>query len=304
MMPQEGGVSGIPELGIAGPALLVLDLDLAPQISARQVVADARRGFPFVPIVAVAGMHAEARLLEAFAEPGVDDLVPKRGAGRAAVPGTSGRAWPDENALYSAVRRRQGGWALGASLLAGAPIHEERIHSSRQRRPALARAALVLRRMALPDDKVNRIELVCEELLMNALYDAPCDGGKPRFAHLDRRVDVDLAPDEEVILRLGTDGQVVALSVSDPYGAMSKEVLRSRLAQVIAGNVTPHVGQGGAGLGLVMIYSVANQLAFRVVPSRLTEATVVLHIAGANKDIHERGTSVHFQLQGEEGRGG
>jgi hypothetical protein len=76
-------------------------------------------------------------------------------------------------------------------------------------------------------------------------------------------------------------------------------VLRSRLAQVIGGNPTPQEGHAGAGLGLVMIYSVANQVAFRVVPGRLTEVTVVLHIAGANKDIHERGTSVHFQLQGE-----
>ena len=288
----------------AGPApsrpaaMLVLDLDLDPAASPEALVAKARKAVPQVPIIVVAGVQAEARLLEALTQRDVNDAIPKRGAGRASTqPGTQGPAWPDEHALYSAVRRRLWGIrGVRSSLLDRALRLDMRVASSGERHPVIARIAGVLRGMSLPDEKIARVELMCEELVMNALFDAPRNGERPRFADIARMIDVRLPEHEAATLRFGTDGQAVVISVADPFGALDKHSVLARLRQVVDGPALPRSGIS-AGVGLVMVYAVANQLIFEVQPGELTEVTAVLHVAGTTRDIQERGTSLHFHRQ-------
>ena len=81
--------------------------------------------------------------------------------------------------------------------------------------------------------------------------------------------------------------------------------MTDRLRKVRDGIPKPNAGVAGAGLGLVMTYSVANQLIFAVSPGRLTEVTAVLHVGGSNRAAQERGTAVHFYVASTgEGNGG
>ena len=77
---------------------------------------------------------------------------------------------------------------------------------------------------------------------------------------------------------------------------MTKQAVTDRLKKVAEGIPKPTPGVAGAGLGLVMTYSVANQLIFSITPGRLTEVTAVLHVAGTNRAAQERGTAVHFYV--------
>jgi hypothetical protein len=291
----------LPIDALADVAAVLVDLDVSPDEPPARLIAEARRAYPAVPLLVVAGVDARARLLAALCEPDVDHVLPKRGAAnlpRGGVPVVRALEGPEEHDLFTAVRRLlEGPESPGVQpyLFADATVHAMAVRSSDDKQTALEEIFAFGESMQLSEEKLRRAELAAEELLMNALYDAPRDAaGAPRNAHLDRRRGVELAPGEEVQLRYACDGQTLAIAVADPFGSLSKAEVTARLATVAAGATRPSTGTAGAGLGLVMTYGVVNQLVFSVVPGRLTEVTAVLHVAGSNRAAQERGTAVHF----------
>ncbi len=292
--------SELPIDDLADVAALLVDLDVAPQDAPAKLLDEARQAYPNVPLLAVAGIDARARLIEALCEADVSHVVPKRGAltlPRGGMPVIGSLEGPDEHDLFAAVRRLLDGPGMpgvAPYLLAGAPVHELLVRTSEDKEAALNAIVTFAESMDLGGEKLRRVELATEELLMNALYDAPRDAGVPRHAHLDRRLGVSLAGGEHVRLRYGCDGQTLAVAVQDPFGSLTKQAVTERLRKVNDGIPRPSPGVAGAGLGLVMTYSVANQLVFTVAPGRYTEVTAVMHVAGTNRAAQERGTAVHF----------
>jgi hypothetical protein len=285
---------------------LLVDLDVSPAEPAAVLIAEARSAYPDVPMLATAGVDARARLLDALCEADVNHVIPKRGAltlPRGGMPVLGSLEGPDEHDLFSAVRRLLDGPAspgVTPYLLAGAPVHEVSVRTTDDKEAALAQIIHFAESMDLAGEKLRRVELSAEELLMNALYDAPRNAdGALRNADLDRRLAVELGPHETVHMRYGCDGQTLAVAVADPFGSLTKRAVTERLRKVRDGIPGPNSGVAGAGLGLVMTYAVANQLIFSVRPGRLTEVTAVLHVGGSNRAAQERGTAVHFYVGGE-----
>jgi hypothetical protein len=291
---------------------LLVDLDVAAGESPAALIAEARGRYPDAPLMATAGVEARTRLLDALCESDVNHVIPKRGAltlPRGGVPVLGSLEGPDEHDLFAAVRRLlDGPESPGVTpyLLAGAPVHEVSVRSSQDKDVALESIIAFGDSMGLTGEKLRRVELAAEELLMNALYDAPRNAdGRARNADLDRRQPVALGADETVHMRYGCDGQTLAVAVADPFGSLAKKAVTDRLRKVRDGIPKPNAGVAGAGLGLVMTYSVANQLIFAVSPGRLTEVTAVLHVGGSNRAAQERGTAVHFYVAATgEGSGG
>jgi hypothetical protein len=293
--------SELPIDDLSDVAALLVDLDVSPTEPVATLVAEARAHYPSVPLLAVAGIEARSRLIDALCEADVNHVVPKRGAltlPRGGMPVIGSLEGPDEHDLFAAVRRLidgPGSPGVTPYLLAGAPVHEVAIHTTEDKDAALNLIVAFSESMDLGGEKLRRVELATEELLMNALYDAPRDaGGEPRNAHLDRRLSVALGSSESIRLRYGCDGQTLAVAVYDPFGSLTKPAVTERLRKVADGVPRPSPGLAGAGLGLVMTYSVANQLVFSVAAGKFTEVTAVLHVAGTNRSAQERGTAVHF----------
>jgi hypothetical protein len=302
--------SELPLDGIDDVVALLVDLDTSPLEPAAVLVAEARSAYADVPLMATAGIDARARLLDALCEADVHHVIPKRGAltlPRGGMPVIGTLEGPDEHDLFSCVRRLLDGPAspgVTPYLLSGAPVHEAKVNNSADKDAALAEVVRFAESMDLAGEKLRRVELATEELLMNALYDAPRNAeGGPRHADMDRRLAVELGSHETVHLRYGCDGQTLAIAVADPFGSLSKRSVTERLRKVRDGVPPPDSGVAGAGLGLVLTYSVANQLIFSVRPGRLTEVTAVLHVGGSNRSAQERGTAVHFYVAGETAAG-
>ena len=144
--------------------------------------------------MATAGVDARARLLDALCESDVNHVIPKRGAltlPRGGMPVLGSLEGPDEHDLFAAVRRLlDGPESPGVTpyLLAGAPVHEVSVRSSQDKDRALESIVAFGESMGLTGEKLRRVELAAEELLMNALYDAPRNAdGRARNAELDRR---------------------------------------------------------------------------------------------------------------------
>src|ERR1044071_10165069 len=69
---------------------------------------------------------------------------------------------------------------------------------------------------------------VCEELLMNALYDAPVDAlGRPMFADIDPHDRKDSRSPRPVSIRYAATEHAFAVAVRDRFGRLAKNTIRS-----------------------------------------------------------------------------
>ena len=313
---QAIGPSFLPRSGPREFEVLLLDLDIDPATPPPELCAQVAAACQDTPIVALAGINARHRLVQALAHEAVVGIVPKLGAWLES--GTSldaagkpeGKAeakieGPDEQLLGVALRRRLGSLLqpLGPApyLLGGTPIEERLVGGSSDKDEALAELLADAARLGLSDEKVRRIETAADELLLNAVYDAPRgEDGAPLYAHIDRRTAVSLGAQAQVRLRWGCDGRIFALSVVDRFGALTRAEVAAALQRLLEARA-PRLGRsgpvatgGGAGLGLVLAYTAANELALHIAPGRFTEATAALQVAGSNRAATSRGSALHL----------
>lgn len=141
---------------------------------------------------------------------------------------------------------------------------------------------------------IDRCALVAEELLMNAIYDAPVDKGVHHYAHLPRTTAVELKPAEQGHFRFAVDGMLAAVSVSDPFGAFRMEILLNYLERNAASNGedVQMPGKGGAGRGLAQIISSSDFVVFNVRDGKQTEVIAFFNLDPSAKDGTPR--SFHF----------
>lgn len=120
-----------------------------------------------------------------------------------------------------------------------------------------------------------------EELLMNALYDAPIDaGGVPVFANVEPRARVEQASPSPVVLRYGARDDQVIVSVRDRYGRFTKATLATYLQRCASSAQQLEQKHLGAGLGLYVIVHAASAVSVRVVPGAVTEVACAFDITG------------------------
>jgi hypothetical protein len=138
---------------------------------------------------------------------------------------------------------------------------------------------------------------ICEELLMNAIYDAPVAGGRTHYEEMERREKRDLAEDEWATLKYGCDGRIFAISICDPFGAFLRDRWFSYLRKVLKRNDTEQLidtKKGGAGLGLFkMLYS-SHGIVCNVDPGKTTEVIVLIAINVPVRDFVHMPRSIHY----------
>ncbi len=146
----------------------------------------------------------------------------------------------------------------------------------------------------------SRVGEVTHELLMNAMYDAPVNHyGEARYA-FDRRAEIQLEDHEMPVAVLATDGILVAVQVTDPFGRLSR---RQVLAGISRGQTALHGGDvhrfidashGGAGLGMWRIYAGAAVTIVDIVPGHSTSVTAIFDIDVGQRDARSIPSSLHL----------
>lgn len=186
-------------------------------------------------------------------------------------------------------------------LFAGAPVAKKyRARTSSDRDAIVAELAGLAERAGATGRLINRIGEVGHELLMNAMYDAPVNHyGEPRYAH-DRRADLTLDTDEVPVIRLATDGTLLAIQVSDPFGRLTRAHVLAGLRRGLAAAHTAdtrHIidaSHGGAGLGLWKIYSSSTSMLVDVLPGRSTSVTAVFELDVNPREARTMPPSLHL----------
>src|SRR5262249_15236244 len=166
----------------------------------------------------------------------------------------------------------------------GVSILEREVTGYDDKRLAIARVADHAREVGCRRQMVARIETACDELLMNALYDAPAaaNGKAPTKT-------------EPALLRYGCDGAFFGLSVRDAYGPLRKQAILHNIERARDEQVTPRAPDasetGGAGLGLYFILSSATRFIANIDPGKSTEVICLFDMRGTARDFHYRAKS-------------
>lgn len=299
---QAIGPSFLPRTAPGEFEVVLLDLDIDVGTPPAELCAQVTAACPRTNIIVLAGINARHRLVQSLAHPDVTGLVPKIGGWTESTGADTKLEGPDEQLLGLALRRRveRATQPVGPApyLLASTNIEERIIGGSADKETVLAEILADAGRYGLSDEKVRRVETAADELMLNGVYDAPRDeAGKALHADIDRRTPVRLAAQAQVRVRWGCDGRTFAVSVTDRFGALERATVSSHIQRLLDAR-SPRLGRsgttGGAGLGLVLTFSAANQLALQVSPGRFTEATAALHIAGSNRAAVARGSALHI----------
>jgi hypothetical protein len=133
-----------------------------------------------------------------------------------------------------------------------------------------------------------------EELVTNALYDAPTDAdGRRLYAEIDRRHAVFLGAAARPTLYAGIDASELVVSVRDPHGSLTIETVKHYLAKGLrAGPDQIDAKRGGAGLGLARIFAMVDRMSVFVAPGRMSEVSLSLSLRGARRDMAHRPTGL------------
>lgn len=178
----------------------------------------------------------------------------------------------------------------------GLRVVKRTIHSSERKGAVLQELEDFAVRIDCAPRLAQAFVAVADELIANAIYDAPVsETGQPRFRHLDRTVPVHLPVGEEVVLSYACEGQRFAISVMDPYGSLNVETVINYLERWISKSTRQvSTESGGAGLGFFFVFDYLSTFIVNLSPGRCTEFIGFIDITGTYKDFVSKSKSFHI----------
>ena len=144
---------------------------------------------------------------------------------------------------------------------------------------------------------VEMFSLVADELVTNALYNAPRDRqGRPRTASLPRSEPVALEAGEDVKVTVCCDAQYLGVSITDCFGAFDHLEAIEHLARNVesGGEPSEESEKGGAGIGLYLALSQLSHFIVNVCRGERTEVIGLLDIRGGYKALASQSKSLNI----------
>ena len=261
-----------PALGIIDPEVLGGDLAGRLQLAAEH--------YPQTPILLLSGSRERTTLAGLVEVPTVAAIIARDTAERA-------------HELAVALGILRGGPRFGlANLIGSAPaLLSRELAASHDRDPVIEELEAQLTQNGI---RSRMARLACdavEELVTNAIYDAPTDASGDRiYATTDRRESIVLAETARPRLEVAVVGTRVVALMSDPHGSLDVLTVRRYLAQGLRGDVSDK--PGGAGLGLARIYGLVDRLVVQIAPRRRTEIAFMLEAGAVKRDPAQRPTGL------------
>jgi hypothetical protein len=266
--------------------------------SVTELAAAVARERPTVAFVDVELAHHAVALLSdvpkvAICEDGLDNII--RALGQ--------HAWLSHVITPELLASRHARMRLASSA---AHVHQPRellaqidvgrvalIASSSRRESRLERLRDFFASRGIPRRTVEGMRDIAEELITNALYDAPLEAGHFPSA-VPRTTDVELPPELAVEISYGLDGPRPFVRIRDPFGALTRTRMLTVLDRCNHRGVTLDESRGGAGLGLWRVFSLCSAIAISVVSGRLTD--MIVWVEAERKPRANRVQAVHLDF--------
>lgn len=173
-------------------------------------------------------------------------------------------------------------------LMWGVEVQAKRVTHSSQRTELRDELKEHFKKSGIRSSVLDRVNTATEEMLMNAIYDAPVDShGQSLYNHISRKDEVRLDTHQQSSLTYACDGTLLAVAVTDPFGSLSKDVLIDYLLTCYRGQAgSLNASKGGAGRGLHQIVEASDLTIFNVKKSIRTEVICLFYVDGQKREMH------------------
>lgn len=168
-----------------------------------------------------------------------------------------------------------------------------RLSSSEEKGRVVEAAEDFSRQLCVAPRMQALVATVLDEFVSNALYNAPVDeGGAFRFRDYRRTRPVRLGDGEAIDVRFCADGRRLGVSVSDPFGSLEPENVRSAIARGLRRTAPSwDRDEGGAGLGFYCAFESVSHLVVNIDARRRTELIGILSLRDTYRDFLDSGKS-------------
>ena len=155
----------------------------------------------------------------------------------------------------------------------GTQIHSYLVGDYQEKSRCIAQVSEFAEMMGVRRKYREAIEQCLDEMLMNALYDAPVDDqGHHLFSEISTTARISLRVEQKVVVQYACDGTQVAIAVRDAFGTLERATVLRYLHKCLHNEQQIDRKAGGAGLGLYLMTSSSTSVYFNVLPGVATEA--------------------------------
>jgi hypothetical protein len=155
----------------------------------------------------------------------------------------------------------------------GAQIHSFLVGDYQEKSLCIAQVSEFAETMSVRRKYRESIEQCLDEMLMNALYDAPVDeNGRPIFSEIPTKTRISLRVEQKVVVQYACDGKQFVVGVRDSFGTLDRATVLRYLHKCLHSDQQIDRKTGGAGLGLYLITNSSTGVYFNVLPGVATEA--------------------------------
>lgn len=159
-------------------------------------------------------------------------------------------------------------------LLWGTALHAHTLTKASERAHLVAELADAVRARGQSARVASMAMLVADELLSNAVHNAPVDASGTHFRKdAPRDVELDLDGQHAVTLRWGCDARYLAIEVNDQFGTLDRETILRSLAKSDV-----RESGAGAGMGISLSYRSSDHLVFNLSPGKRTEIIALIDV--------------------------
>jgi hypothetical protein len=170
-------------------------------------------------------------------------------------------------------------FGLEKMIMWGTQIHSFLVGDYQEKSLCISQISEFAELMGVRRKYRESIEQCVDEMLMNALYDAPVDDqGKPIFSEIPTKTRISLRVEQKVVVQYACDGTQFAVAVRDAFGTLERSTVLRYLHKCLHNEQQIDRKAGGAGLGLYLMTNSSTTVYFNVLPGVATEALCIFDL--------------------------
>ena len=164
----------------------------------------------------------------------------------------------------------------------------------------LGAIAAALERLEVMRAYRDPIEQCVDEMVTNALYDAPVGAdGSRLFAEVKPRARIQLRTEQAVTVRFAFDGARVVIGVRDRFGSLDRRTVIRYLDKCLHAAVAVDRKFAGGGVGLYLMVNAAAGVDFLLLPGFATEVVCSFEVQRPPRGLAHFGVYVQRDPAGE-----
>lgn len=203
---------------------------------------------------------------------------------------------PEELIITAEKLLRRDLFGLDKYLLWGIQPYTLEIRDSKKKLEYVRAVSDYALRLGCNERTVEMIETVVDEVVTNAIYNAPRGkDGKAKYAMLSRREAVILEDHEVATLEFACDGDYIAVSQVDPFGALTQDTIVNYLNRCLVKGPQQFTNDsGGAGIGLFRVFQSLSKFIVNIDPGKKTEVISLIDLRLSMKRFRQLPKSFHI----------